>query len=108
MNKTEARYALYLEGLRRQGIVDQYWYEGIKLKLADNTQYIPDFMVMMAESNVLEIHEIKGATKNKVTGKTVPWVEDHALIKIKVAADKYPFKFKLAWETKQGWETREY
>lgn len=80
MNKTEAAYGQHLEALRQAGEIDWYAFEPIKLRLADNTFYTPDFGVM-AKDGVLELHEVKGF-----------W-EDDARVKIKVAADKFPFRF---------------
>jgi hypothetical protein len=80
MNKTEAKYASVLEALKRNGNILWYRFEGIKLRLADNTFYSPDFFVMRDDS-VLECHEVKGF-----------WMDD-ARVKIKVAADLYPFRF---------------
>lgn len=80
MNKTEASYAAHLELRRRVGEVAWWSYEAIKLRLADNTFYTPDFAVMLA-SGQIEIHEVKGH-----------W-EDDARVKIKVAAEQFPFRF---------------
>jgi hypothetical protein len=80
MNKTEAAYAATLELRRRAGEVAWFRFEGIKFRLADNTFYTPDFIVMLA-SGALEAHEVKGF-----------WQED-ARAKIKVAAEMYPLKF---------------
>lgn len=80
MNKTEAAYGQHLELLKRAGEVIWYRFEGIKLRLADLTFYTPDYAVMVA-SGQMEIHEVKGF-----------W-EDDAKVKIKVAAEMYPFKF---------------
>lgn len=80
MNKTEAAYGQHLELLKRAGEVVWYRFEGIKLRLADLTFYTPDYAVMVA-SGQMEIHEVKGF-----------W-EDDAKVKIKVAAEMYPFKF---------------
>lgn len=81
MNGTEAKYAAVLESLKHCGAVIWYEFEGIKLRLADNTFYTPDFLVMR-EDHVLECHEVKGF-----------WMDD-ARVKIKVAADKFPiFRF---------------
>jgi len=80
MNKTEAAYAARLELLRRDGEIIWWSYEAIKLRLADNTYYTPDFDVMRADG-LLEIHEVKGH-----------W-EDDARVKIKVAAEQFPFRF---------------
>lgn len=79
MNKTEARYAEHLKKI--QGTVIAWFkFEAIKLRLADNTFYSPDFAVMLTDGT-LEMHEVKGF-----------W-EDDARVKIKVAAALYPFRF---------------
>jgi hypothetical protein len=79
-NKTEAAYESHLEMQRRAGAVDWFRFEGVKLRLADNTFYTPDFAVMLPGGE-LEMHEVKGF-----------W-EDDARVKIKVAAEQYPFRF---------------
>lgn len=80
MNKTETAYAQHLEVLLRAGQIWWYRFEGVKLRLADNTFYTPDFAVM-GQGGVLEMHEVKGH-----------WMDD-ARVKIKVAAEMYPFRF---------------
>lgn len=80
MNKTEAAYGQHLEALKHAGAVVWYRFEGLKLRLADNTFYTPDFAVMAA-SGELECHEVKGF-----------W-QDDARAKIKVAAEMYPLRF---------------
>lgn len=80
MNKTEAQYQMHLASRLHIGEVQWFKFEGIKLRLADNTFYTPDFAVMAADG-VMELHEVKGF-----------WLED-ARVKIKIAADIYPFRF---------------
>ena len=80
MNKTEQAYADYLERLLRVGDIAWYRFEGVKLRLADNTFYTPDFAVMLGNGQ-MEMHEVKGF-----------W-QDDARVKIKVAAEMYPFRF---------------
>lgn len=80
MNQTEQAYARELEDLRVAGDVAWYRFEGVKLRLADNTFYTPDFAVMLANGE-LQMHEVKGH-----------W-QDDARVKIKVAAEQYPFRF---------------
>ena len=80
MNKSEAAYAEALELRKRVGYVVWYKFEGIKLRLADNTFYTPDFAVMISDGQI-ELHEVKGF-----------WTDD-ARVKIKIAADMYPFRF---------------
>lgn len=79
-NKTEAAYEHVLEAEKIAGDVLWYRFEGVKLRLADNTFLTIDFAVMQNDGT-LEMHEVKGF-----------W-EDDARVKIKVAADQYPFRF---------------
>jgi hypothetical protein len=80
LNKTEAAYAETLKLRMVAGDVAWFRFEGLKLRLADNTFYTPDFAVMLS-SGQIECHEVKGF-----------WTDD-ARVKIKVAADQYPFRF---------------
>lgn len=80
MNKTERAYADHLERLKWEGSILWYAFEAMTLKLADDTRYTPDFLVMAATGQ-LEAHEVKGFWK------------DDARVKIKVAAEKFPFRF---------------
>lgn len=79
-NKTEQAYEDNLESRRMVGDILWYRFEGLKLRLADNTFYTPDFAVL-ASDGYLECHEVKGF-----------WTDD-ARVKIKVAAEQYPFRF---------------
>ncbi|EPC3803834.1 DUF1064 domain-containing protein [Enterobacter ludwigii] len=80
MNKTEEAYAEHLKRITGT-VIAWYKFEGIKLRLADNTFYTPDFAVMLTTGE-MELHEVKGF-----------WTDD-ARVKIKVAADMYPFTFR--------------
>ena len=95
MNKTETAYDSHLAALQHAGQIKWRKFEGLKLRLADNTFYTPDFAVMAADG-VIECHEVKGF-----------W-QDDARAKIKVAADIYPFRFiAVKARTKKaggGWE----
>ena len=94
-NKTEQAYENHLEMLQRTGEVSWFKFEGVKLRLADNTFYTPDYAVMLSNGQ-MEMHEVKGF-----------W-QDDARAKIKIAAELYPFRF-LAAKPKAkkaggGWE----
>ena len=95
MNKTEQAYAQHLAIQQHAGLIQWHKFEGVKLRLADNTFYTPDFVVMSADG-VMECHEVKG------------YWQDDARAKIKVAADLYPFRFlAIKAKTKKdggGWE----
>jgi hypothetical protein len=90
MNKTEASYAKHLELRKHDGDVLWYRFEGIKLRLADKTFLTPDFAVMTRDG-VMELHDCKG------------FMMDDANVKIKVAADQYPFRFFIIRKSKIGW-----
>ena len=99
MNKTETAYDKHLESLKSDGEIIWHKFEGMKFRLADNTFYTPDFMVLRSDGT-LEAHEVKGY-----------WMDD-ARVKIKVAADMYPLKF-IAIKAKAkkdggGWAEEEF
>lgn len=85
--------------MKLTGEIIDYRFEGLKLRLAQNTTYSPDFLVVTHEQ--FELHEVKGF-----------W-EDDARVKIKVAAEQYwYFKFiavsKIAKKNGGGWKTEEF
>jgi len=95
MNKTEAAYSHELEALRNVGEILWYKFEAVKLRLADNTFYSPDFAVMYKDG-MLAMHEVKGF-----------W-EDDARVKIKVAASLSPFTFVAVRRFGKGWEYEQF
>lgn len=101
MNKTEKAYQRYLDERMVAGEIIWWRFEGIKFRLADNTFYTPDFAVMLPNGEI-EIHETKGS---------LSFIQDDAKVKIKIAADIFPFKFKLiapmAKKNGGGWEIKE-
>jgi len=93
MNKTEASYAQTLGLLKKAGDVLWFRFEGLKLRLGDKCFYTPDFAVMRKDG-LLECHEVKGYWK------------DDARVKIRVAAEMYPFRFLAVTVGRLGrWET---
>jgi hypothetical protein len=99
MNNTEAAWADELERQRVAREIVWYKWHGIKLRLADNTFYEPDFLVLRTDG-MLRVDEVKGF-----------WTDD-ARVKIKVAADMYPFIFtavsKRAKKDGGGWKIEEF
>lgn len=95
MNRTEKAYFGYLEALKAQGAVAWFKFEGIKFRLADKTFYSPDFAVMLS-SGEMQIHEVKGF-----------WTDD-ARVKIKMAAELYPFKFIAVKYKNKNWIVEEF
>jgi hypothetical protein len=100
LNKLEQAYAAHLEEEKRADRVLWYAFGAIKLRLADNTFYSPDFAVLSADG-VLEMHEVKGGF----------WEED-ARVKIKVAASLFPFRFRAMKRCAQkhggGWQVEDF
>lgn len=102
MNKTESSYEALLKDRLIAGEILWYKFEGLRLKLAGNTFYTPDFVVLNSDCQI-EFHEVKGA-------KAI--FQDDAKVKIKVASDIYPFKFLAVFPIPKknggGWEFVEY
>lgn len=96
MNKTEQRHAAWLEGLRIAGEVAWWAFEPANLRLADKCYYRIDFLVMRRDGT-LEVHETKGG-----------YMTDDGLVKIKAAAEKFPFRFLMYQYKKAGPEVREF
>ena len=91
-NKTEMAYEdRVLKPALMSGEIAWYRFEGVKLRLADNTFYTPDFAVLRRNGEI-EIHEVKGF-----------WTDD-ARVKIKVAAAQYPFQFLAVQRVKGEWK----
>lgn len=80
MNSLETWYKNILDNQKHAGMILEYWFEEFKFRLADKTFYTPDFIVMNKEHE-LEVHECKG------------YMLDDANVKIKVAAEHFPFRF---------------
>ena len=95
MNKTEVAYAQHLELLKQAGEILWYGFEAWKFRLADNTFYSPDFLVLQ-KTGVIEAHEVKG------------FMRDDANVKIKVAANMHPVKFILVKKAGKSWEFTTY
>ena len=99
MNRLERAYGEMLMTRKLAGEIAEYHFEAVKFRLADLTYYTPDFMVMLPDG-LIEFHEVKGF-----------W-EDDARVKIKVAAEIYPFKFvaasRLAKKLGGGWKFEEF
>ena len=100
MNNLEFDYSKKLEMGKMVGDVLWYAFESMKFRLADNTYYTPDFIVMRGD-RTLEVHETKGF-----------WTDD-GRAKIKIAAEMFPlFKFiAIKRQTKKqggGWTMEEF
>lgn len=98
MNKTEATYARHLEALKFSGEISQFWFEKIKLMLADNTSITIDFAILYPDGRFV-FHDVKGAPI---------LFQDDAKAKMKIAAEIFPFEFFVVYPRKQsmggGWD----
>jgi hypothetical protein len=90
MNKTEREWSVMLEARRVAGELLYWSYEPIKVRMADNTFYTPDFLVVLA-SGAMELHEVKGA-----------FVMDDARLKFKLVAEHFPAALVWAQKVKGG------
>jgi hypothetical protein len=103
MNKWETEYSYELEARRQAGEILWWGFEAMTLRLADRTRYTPDFAVLVCNgrggeiSHYLQFHECKGF-----------WRDD-ARVKIKVAAEMFPFRFIAVRKRKGGgWDREEF
>ena len=89
MNKTEAAY---YEILKREEEGSIILSQSVKLRLADNTWYTPDFLVFHRDGCDLAI-EVKGGL-----------IRDDAMVKFKIAREMYPiFRWKMMQKCKGEW-----
>lgn len=92
LNKTEQRFLDYLR--IRFGTQCTILSQQIKLRLANKTWYTPDFVTLHEDGRIM-VWEVKG------------WLRDDAAVKLKVAAEQYPwFRFALAFWKKGQWDIR--
>jgi hypothetical protein len=90
MNGTETAYASILELRKLAGDITDYGYERMSLKLGDDCRLTMDFDVHLPDGEV-QFHEVKANSRGK------PRMEDDARVKLKVAADTYPFRIYVCY-----------
>jgi hypothetical protein len=94
-NGLEASYAEHLTVLQARGEVLWWRFEGISFRLADGAIYTPDFVVQLPDG-LIELHETKGH-----------WREA-ARVRIKVAAELYPFAFVAVKSVGGKWQVERF
>lgn len=102
MNKTEAAYSRQLDTLVAAGEIVAFRFEAVRFTLAHNVSgarnamtYTPDFMVITDDN--IQFHETKG------------FMREDALLKVKMAAEIYPwFRWFVIRKTKTGWDKEEF
>jgi hypothetical protein len=87
MNGLERAYAVELKAEQGAGKISEWKYEAVTLVIARPpkalpSRYTPDFFVVNADGEI-EFHETKG------------FMRDDARVKLKCAAEQYPFRFVL-------------
>lgn len=97
MNNTESAYATLLEQKKLAGEIIDYKFHPMRVRLADNTYYEVDFLVLNSKLG-LEIHEVKGG-----------FTSDKGQLKIKLCAEVLPWfaMFKAEKQAKKnggGWK----
>ena len=92
MNKDESRYAENLRIKKQAKAILDFFFQDVKVRLADKTYYTPDFFV--AYPGHFEVVEIKG------------FLRDDAAVKFKIAAEKFWFwKWRMIRWNKDHWDT---
>ncbi len=95
-SELEVEYNSRLKIMKLAGEIQDYWYHAIRLKVGgkgENTRtswYTPDFMVL-TNDHTLEMIEVKGYKRNA------------EMVRIRAAADLYPYDFIVASKPKQSW-----
>jgi hypothetical protein len=111
LNKTESAFAKYLEERRIVGDILWWRFEAIKLKLADGCFYSPDFAVIDAAHQLI-LYEVKGKTRKTRADGTkydAAFAQDDSRVKIKLAADTFPFVMRMVYPaTGGGWNEEEF
>lgn len=114
-NKTERRFEMdYLTGWLAAQEIKNYEYEGMTLEIANGCTYTPDWAVNTRFGGTIRWQsEIEfgypGMPLKFYEIKARQMIFDDAVVKLKVAAAKYPqFQFFLcAYESKTGWIIQE-
>ena len=82
MNKLEKAYHDHLDAQLKDGYIERFKFESVRLKLGTLCTYTPDFYVLFKDGRV-EFHEVKGGI----------WIGD-ARAKIRMAVETFPeFEF---------------
>lgn len=108
MTKPERAFELTLLRPRMQvGELQWYAFEPMKLKLANNTTYTPDFMAL-DKAGKLWVFEVKAWWKGSGGKPGRVGFQEDARVKVKVAARAYPFLlFRVVWMRDGVWQEEE-
>jgi len=104
-NKSEIAFEQHLEMQKRSGLIDGYGFECMTFVLADGSRFTPDFFIIHASGSV-ELVDVKAFFKNQQKVH----VEEAAMVRVKVAAELYPwFIWTQTWKDETGeWRSRQF
>jgi len=85
-----------LEIRKRAGEILWHRHEGVTLALGEGARYTIDFFTMLPDGTLQAI-EVKGA-----------YVRPDSLVKLRIAASMFPFRFMMAQKTKDGWTEKQF
>lgn len=92
MNKLEKDFSHTLDALLQNGWLTWWKYEAITFWLAHDTRYTPDFAARLKTGDLF-FYETKGE-----------FVREDSIVKLRVAAEIFPFKFWLVTRDGNGWK----
>jgi len=96
MNGLEAEYAAMLTARQNIGAVIWWAYESMRFQIGRLAYYTPDFVVQLPDGTI-QLHEVKGHWRQA------------ARVRIKCAAERFPFDFIAVRKGKDGaWEFEEF
>ena len=103
MNKTETAFAALLSKFKRDGRIEDFWFEAVSFKIAENKcRYTPDFLVLLRDMSLV-VFEVKGSLRV---------FQDDAKVKCKVFSDKYPLRLYIVAPRRKkdggGWQYLSY
>ena len=107
MNRTERAFSEYLQEHKLAGLILDWWFEAITLRLAEDTRYTADFLVLELDKT-LALVEVKTSYLSKKTQKVVTLAQDDSLVKLKTVSQFFPFRCKLAvLQPNKTWNIKE-
>lgn len=95
-NKTESEFGRILEARKLRGEFDSVTFEAVKLRIAGNCYYAPDYMAVHMHRlgnvyPVITFFEVKGAH-----------IWDDSKVKFRAAAERHSWAEFQMWQKKQG------
>ncbi|HEX7531459.1 MAG TPA: hypothetical protein VF333_09965, partial [Pyrinomonadaceae bacterium] len=90
-NKTEAEFGRILKARKRAGEFDSVTFEAVKLRIAGNCYYTPDWMTWDYEWAAIIFYEVKGSH-----------IWDDSKVKFKAAKELHPWASFEMWQKKAG------